>query len=54
MALKAWEGLHGGIAATAAPIWRGLDTPAPAVLPSSQAFVAAALRLAFFVRPRRL
>ena len=54
MALKAWEGIRGAAAAVAAPSWCGLDTPAPVVLPSSQAFVAAALRLAFFVRPQRL
>jgi len=54
MALKSWEGLHGAVAAMNAPSWCGLDTPAPVVLPSSQAFVAAALRLAVFVRPQRL
>jgi len=54
MALKAWEGMHGATAAMAAPSWCVLDTPAPVVLPSSQAFEAAALRLAFFVRPQRL
>jgi hypothetical protein len=52
-ALKDWDGIGAVAAAMNAPSWGGLGTRWPVVLPFSQAFAAAARRLAALVRPRR-
>jgi hypothetical protein len=52
-ALKAWDGYGAVAAAMNAPSWSGVGTPWPVVLPFSQAFAAAALRLVALVCPRR-
>jgi len=52
-ALKAWDGGGAVAAAMGAPSWGGVGTRAPVVLPFSQAFASAALRLVALVCPWR-